>query len=822
MNTRTLMAGCIGFALSCAQSEALGQTLDGSWVVSVNGQSVQAYANGSFRIPNVAAPDQFGAGGPGSSPDFLSDDYLRIIGSSTQSGRTRYLFSSPFRIRQRQTYAVGDLIITETPPPFPQSLRLVASNQTLTRPGQSQPLQAFGRLNDGTEVDVSPQSAWTSYRTSNLGVASINQDGVVTAGRDGVALLTAINEGATAVIRIRVSLGDPLTTVEGFVRREDGSAASGAVVTIVGPGLQGTADASGRFSIVSVPTRDANQSPISTFTLRARLQVGAGALVSNDTPVTVLAGGLTDAGVIVVRSLTDVHGPIIVAGTDPEEHGTAGRQMVKDIIRWVTENSRATHDPPAVLMLGGTTSPENLVRSICNELGYSLTRVTGAGITAANFANYDSLYMPTSVDEISGGLSPADLALINARSQSIFDYLNSGGGVCAFYQSGSGAFAWFPLGALQVSYNVPSSCLQIAPDGASILSASVTGANPYHNLFTGPPGFFGLRVLATECPAPQRALIIGGIGERRRPSPGGAGGPMPFAHVVAQGIEATDWTGNPEKARRISRNGFRVQTIGRTPQSQRAVLTRPDGSTIDLGTLGGASSYATAINSRGQVCGESVLVSGETHAFRWTPDQSGGGSMEDLGTLGGSWSRAAAIAENGDVVGDSAGVDGRGHAFIHRFRSAAARPLVVLSESRSAALTVTESDIVGGWAETNNGEQSASLWIGGGATVHLSELVSSETGWTLHRIEEIRRSKDLLYEVFGTGTLGGESRGFRLTISIKERIQGDLNDDGALDEADLTMLLTNIESGDPCCDLTGDSVVDEADVKELIRLIAGE
>ena len=70
-----------------------------------------------------------------------------------------------------------------------------------------------------------------------------------------------------------------------------------------------------------------------------------------------------------------------------------------------------------------------------------------------------------------------------------------------------------PLGGLQVSYNVVSSCMQITPEGQSILSPSITGANPYHNLFTGPEGYFGLQVLAVECPAPQRALVIGGIGQ---------------------------------------------------------------------------------------------------------------------------------------------------------------------------------------------------------------------------------------------------------------------------------------------------------------------
>ena len=39
--------------------------LDETWTVTVAGQTVQVNPDGSFAIPNVAAPDLFGPGGPG-------------------------------------------------------------------------------------------------------------------------------------------------------------------------------------------------------------------------------------------------------------------------------------------------------------------------------------------------------------------------------------------------------------------------------------------------------------------------------------------------------------------------------------------------------------------------------------------------------------------------------------------------------------------------------------------------------------------------------------------------------------------------------------
>lgn len=70
---------------------------------------------------------------------------------------------------------------------------------------------------------------------------------------------------------------------------------------------------------------------------------------------------------------------------------------------------------------------------------------------------------------------------------------------------------------------------------------------------------------------------------------------------------------------------------------------------IDLGTLGGRSSRATAINAAGQIVGTSDLDERDTHAFLWDK-----GAMTDLGTLGGgTYSVAEDINASGQVVGTS-------------------------------------------------------------------------------------------------------------------------------------------------------------------------
>jgi probable HAF family extracellular repeat protein len=62
---------------------------------------------------------------------------------------------------------------------------------------------------------------------------------------------------------------------------------------------------------------------------------------------------------------------------------------------------------------------------------------------------------------------------------------------------------------------------------------------------------------------------------------------------------------------------------------------------VDLGTLGGQSSYAMAINDRGDVVGSSQTADGSYHGFLWR-----NGRMTDLGTV-----RPTDINNKGQIVG---------------------------------------------------------------------------------------------------------------------------------------------------------------------------
>src|ERR1700761_728578 len=65
----------------------------------------------------------------------------------------------------------------------------------------------------------------------------------------------------------------------------------------------------------------------------------------------------------------------------------------------------------------------------------------------------------------------------------------------------------------------------------------------------------------------------------------------------------------------------------------------------DLGTLGGTSSAAFAINNKGKVAGAANLPSENQHAFLWI-----GGHMSDLGTLGGANSNEGGLNERDELA----------------------------------------------------------------------------------------------------------------------------------------------------------------------------
>lgn len=274
-------------------SPAASQELDETWTLTVNGQSIQANPDGSFKIPNISAADSFGPGGPGTRPDFLSDDFLRLIGTRTVDGATEYVFSQPFQISQGQSFTIGNLTFTDFPPPLPEKIRIEAASQVLGI-GDTTQLTVIATLADGSTKDVTLRSMWTIYRTSNPQIASIGDDGLVSAHSVGTAFITAVNEGATAVQRILVAELVVLTDVEGIAQLEDGSPGVGcSAMTDLGHAAVLDADGFFLFPDVEVPSEGA-------VTVTVTCDGGSETVGGSSGPVSIVPGGITDVGIIIL------------------------------------------------------------------------------------------------------------------------------------------------------------------------------------------------------------------------------------------------------------------------------------------------------------------------------------------------------------------------------------------------------------------------------------------------------------------------------------------------------------------------------------------
>jgi probable HAF family extracellular repeat protein len=122
----------------------------------------------------------------------------------------------------------------------------------------------------------------------------------------------------------------------------------------------------------------------------------------------------------------------------------------------------------------------------------------------------------------------------------------------------------------------------------------------------------------------------------------------------------------------------------------------------DLGNLGGAFIYVSAINDSGQIVGNCTTNgTSDMHAFVYSA-----GKMTDLGTLGGTNSYGYSINEQGQIVGAAYDAGGATHGYLYQTGVMTALPSLGGSTGDARAINYY-GQIAGGAWTTNNLEYHA-------------------------------------------------------------------------------------------------------------------
>lgn len=221
---------------------------------------------------------------------------------------------------------------------------------------------------------------------------------------------------------------------------------------------------------------------------------------------------------VLLASASANAGKVYISGQDSDDSGHVSLSYGTQLLDFISSGN--TNGGSGILILGGATvgTSRGNIDSWNASTPSVLTQVTLAGsIATQNFSSFAAILLPSADTQTGGGITQAQLDAINARGGDIAAFVNGGGNLMAFTEAGlTNAFGWFPLGALSItngSYDSAAQTPALAAAGFVATDAEISG-DLYHSTFSGPAGFFGLSVLATNAevgtPTFGEAAILGG------------------------------------------------------------------------------------------------------------------------------------------------------------------------------------------------------------------------------------------------------------------------------------------------------------------------
>jgi probable HAF family extracellular repeat protein len=215
---------------------------------------------------------------------------------------------------------------------------------------------------------------------------------------------------------------------------------------------------------------------------------------------------------------------------------------------------------------------------------------------------------------------------------------------------------------------------------------------------------------------------------------------------------ATIWSSTGATVLGANTYATAINSSGEVTGSNGQAFVVVDGQVQSLATLSGVEwSAAYGINSAGEVVGDGELANGTFRGLVW----SSGGSAMLLGTLGGASSQATDVNDSGEVVGFASLASGYQNAF--SMTGGVMTDLGTLGGS-SYAYGINDSGEIVGYSYLTDGAQDAFLYYDG-SMLDLNSLLPANAGWVLEEALGINNAG----QITGMGLYDGQQTAFLMT-----------------------------------------------------------
>ena len=198
-------------------------------------------------------------------------------------------------------------------------------------------------------------------------------------------------------------------------------------------------------------------------------------------------------------------GGIFVTGHDPDFHAVLGgntlgaKHIIQDALQFTTHNNVGSillvtdlHNPGS-----GYSDPRLGLTAAGYTYDVADNGAAGGGVKDLHTLNLSQYSAIVVASDFGGWLRQPELDILNARSNDLFAYINNGGGLVAFAESGPpnpgllthGAFGYLPFLVTSSQKNQDEVGNTVTPFGATLgLTNGDLNGNASHNVFTSTGG----------------------------------------------------------------------------------------------------------------------------------------------------------------------------------------------------------------------------------------------------------------------------------------------------------------------------------------------